>query len=75
MTHVLTSFWWCDKTLDVIKLKEERFILDHGFRSFNPWTVVCDVSGPQLKQKIKVGGIWRSKSAFIQKHRDRESEG
>jgi hypothetical protein len=31
------------------QLKEERFLLSHGFRDFNPWSLDSVVSGPKIE--------------------------
>jgi hypothetical protein len=47
--HCLAAFHCCEKTLQKINLKEERFILAHSFR-------VCGhlarVSGPMVKRRL-----------------------
>lgn len=38
-------------------LKEERFILVHGFRGFGPWPLGLIVSGSVMRQVIMMGRV------------------
>jgi hypothetical protein len=42
---VLVNLHHCDKMPEQINLKEERLILNHGYRGFSPWLVDSIVSG------------------------------
>lgn len=54
----LLVFYYCDKIPEKNNLKEEKFILVHGFRGFSAWSVQCTAFGPEvgLTPWQRVGG-------------------
>jgi hypothetical protein len=42
--------------LKISKLKKERFILAHGFRSFHSWSLGSVALGPVVRQNMPAGG-------------------
>jgi hypothetical protein len=44
-----SAFWYCNKIPETMNLKEENFILAHGF---SPWSFGSAVSGPVVRHSI-----------------------
>jgi hypothetical protein len=59
------AFHHCDRRAEKTNLKEERFILAHGFGGFSPWLLDSIVSGPSVRQNIMARSVWRRKAVYL----------
>lgn len=53
-----SAFKYCDKVLEILVYEEEKFILVHDFRGFNPWLLDSIAFRPMARQAIMVGRKW-----------------
>jgi hypothetical protein len=55
-------FHHCDKISEINNLREDRFILAHGFRGFSPWLAGSIALRPVARQKYGGKRAWWRKA-------------